>query len=245
LFPPEQLELPLNVGVTAAGEPMVRRQSVPAQLAEGVSMEEWRNTWSAHLQLTRLVDDGIGRILDELDQSGVTDDTVVLFTSDHGDHLGQHSMYQKMEMYEQAIRVPLMIRVPETNAKVVDDPVSHLDILPTFLTCAGVSVPNNLDGIPLQDYIQDTIDFDTAERVVFSQYSGNPAIGDIRRTIITKRFKYVFSPNEENELFDLQADPMEMINLAKDQNYQAVIEELRRKLKEWGQAHGDWIDFAS
>jgi arylsulfatase A-like enzyme len=242
LFAPDQLTLPPNVGVTAAREPAGRRQSVPAQLAEGVTIEQWRKAWSAHLQLTYLADECVGRILAALDNAGFTDDTVVLFTSDHGDHLGQHRMYQKMEMYEQAVRVPLLLRLPGTAPKVVDRPVSHLDVFPTLLTCAGIPVPADADGVPLQEYMNGTTAHG-ADRAVFSQYSGNPAVGDIRRAIITQRFKYVYTPGEEGELYVLQADPLEMTNVATEREYGPVRLELHRRLKEWGEQHGDWVEY--
>ncbi|MCF7689670.1 MAG: sulfatase-like hydrolase/transferase, partial [Cephaloticoccus sp.] len=112
LFPPDDIELPLNVDCPAEGEPANRRLGIAAQLAEGVDAAGWRRAWSAHLALTRLVDQQVERLLQALETAGVAGDTLVIFTSDHGEHLGQHAMYQKMELYEQAARVPLLVRGP-------------------------------------------------------------------------------------------------------------------------------------
>lgn len=246
-FDPDGIELPDNVGVPADAEPPGRRRGVSAQLAEGVAPEEWRRAWAAHLGLVSLADEGIGRILEALDGSGLADDTVVLFTVDHGEQLGQHRMYQKMEMYEPAIRVPLMFRVPGTGRPVfrgvIEGPVSHLGIMPTLLELAGVPVPDDLDGESLLDCI--TSGAPPPEEAVFSQYSGNPTVGDIRRAVLTRRYKYVYDPADEPELYDLEDDPLEMRNLAPDPAHREVLLDLHGRCRAWAEAHGDWVDFAA
>jgi arylsulfatase A-like enzyme len=244
LFPPQDIQLPPNVGAIAQGEPSGRRRGVPAQLAEGLTMSQWRDTWSAHLGLLHMADSGIGLVLQALEEAGLSDHTILIFTSDHGDHLGQHIMYQKMEMYEQAIHVPLIIHLPkQDNPVTIDDPVSHLDLLPTMLELAGVPVPTGLDGVSLSPVLADPSVSD-ANRVVHSQYSGNPAIGDIRRAVITKRYKYIFAPDDQCELYDLAEDPLEMNNVIDDPRRAAVRDQLQGQAKAWAQEHGDWIEFA-
>ncbi len=167
-FDPAVLDLPSNVGISAEGEPPGRRQGIAAQLAEGLTDDVWRSVWAAHLGLVNLADAGIGRVLSALDASGYADQTVVCFTVDHGDHLGQHAMYQKMEMYEPAIRIPLIISGAHISAQTIDAPVSHLDVMPTLLTLFGLEVPPDVDGRSLVD----TLTKGSAppeERPVFSQ----------------------------------------------------------------------------
>ena len=247
LFPPAEIELPANVGVPARGEPPDRRQGISAQLAEGISMAEWRKAWAAHLGLVRLADAGLGRILGALEGVGGTDSadrerpTVVVFTVDHGDHLGQHCMYQKMEMYEQAIRVPLIVRVSGCKHRTFDVPVSHLDVMPTLFDLIGLQKPDDLDGISLVDAL--TSGALPPERPVFCQYSGNPTVGDIRRTVITLRHKYTYTPGDAPELYDLENDPSEMHNLGVDPAYAQLVQELHRQCEAWAERHGDWIEF--
>lgn len=241
LFNPSEIELPSNVGQPAEGEPPNRRRGIAAQLAEGISMEEWRKVWAAHLGLVNLADAGIGKILKALEDSGEADNTVVAFTSDHGDHLGQHRMYQKMEMYEQAINVPLIIRVPGANSRISDTPVSHLDLMPTLLELTNTESTEEFDGISLRDFIASEASL--PDRPVFSQYSGNPIIGDTRRAVVTKRHKYIYDPADEPELYDLGKDPLEMYNLAGDSKYTEVIQELHTECKNWALEHGDWVEF--
>ena len=220
----------------AHGEPPGRRRGIAAQLAEGVSMEQWRKVWAAHLGLVNLADAGIGRILNALEASGQAENTIVVFTADHGDHLGQHRMYQKMEMYEQAIRIPLMVRMPGADARVFDNPVSHLDLMPTLLDLTGVELPGDLDGISLRDSILSGIS--PPERLVFSQYSGNPTVGDIRQAAIGKRYKYVYDPADAPELYDLEQDPLETRNLAADGTHTEIIRELHEECDRFHRSMG-------
>ncbi len=241
LFDPNKLELPPNIGRVAEGEPANRRRGIAAQLAEGVSMDEWRQVWAAHLGLVRLADSGIGRVLEALETSGQADNTAVLFTSDHGDHLGQHRMYQKMEMYEQAIRVPLLVRIPGCPPRSFDSPVSHLDVMPTLLELTGLELPEDLDGHSLLGPILSGTP--PADKHVFSQYTGNPTVGDIRRAVITHQYKYVYDPADVQELYDLEADPLEMHNLASDAAYRGIVQQLHQVGQSWANSHGDWVTF--
>ena len=241
MFDPHKLDLPENVGIAAEKEPPGRRRGVAAQLAEGVSMEQWRKVWAAHLGLVRLADDGIGRVLSALERSPAADDTLTVFTVDHGDHLGQHRMYQKMEMYEPAIHVPLVVRVQGAASGRVDRVVSHLDLAPTVLDAAGIPIPASLDGRSLLPAVRDQAPL--AERPAFSQYSGNPAVGDLRRAVITQRYKYIHDPNDAPELFDLENDPLEMNNIADDPSLEDKKNALHTLAANWASEHGDWAQF--
>ncbi|MBD2845565.1 sulfatase-like hydrolase/transferase [Paenibacillus sp. IB182496] len=240
LFDPERIELPANVGLAATGEPAGRRRGVPAQLAEDVTIDAWRRAWAAHLALTHLADACVGRIVEALQQGGVFEDTLLLFMSDHGEHLGQHRMYQKMEMYEQALRVPMLIRLPGTQPVRCEEVVSHLDVLPTMLDALGLDRPAQLDGQSLLPVLRGGAA--PADRSVFAQYSGNPRPGDIRRAVVTKRYKYIYDPADAAELYDLLLDPLETVNLAADPAHATVREALHRRMLEWAAAHADtWI----
>ncbi len=241
LFDPDRLDLPANVGAPADGEPASRRRGVAAQLAEGVSIQQWRRVWAAHLGLVRLADAAVGRVLAALDRAGQARNTVIAFTADHGDHLGQHAMYQKMEMYEPALRVPLLIRLPGAPPGRFDAPVSHLDVLPTILEALALPAPPRLDGTSLARAI--LAGAAPAGRPVFACYSGNPAIGDIRRAVVTDQYKYVYDPEDDAELYDLAADPLETANLAGDPARADAVSRLHARCAQWHRQHGDWVDF--
>jgi arylsulfatase A-like enzyme len=270
LFPAERIDLPANVGRRAVPEPPALRRGVPAQLAEGVSEGDWRAAWAAHLGLVRLVDDCVGRILKVLEECGLAEDTVVLFTSDHGDHLGAHCLYQKMEMYEEAIRTPLVIRAPGGGAASLgvlppasgeppalpaealggatipqrgarrgrhDGLVSHLDLLPTVLELAGLAVPDGLPGKSLCGALSGGTG--PQREAVFSTYDGNFVVGDARRCVIGPRFKYVSYVGGGEELYDLERDPGELVNLAAQPAFAEEKARLGALGRQWAEATGD------
>lgn len=225
LFPPDQIELPSNVGRIALGEPANRREGVAAQLAHGVDEEGWRRAWSAHLALTHLVDDLVGRLLASLDRHGVAEDTLVVFTSDHGEHLGQHAMYQKMELYDQASRVPLIIRGPDVKAQQrIETPVSHLDLMPTVLTLTGNGVPAGLDGRSLGPALRGEVAL--SEEPVFTQFTGNNGPSVARHAVIYRGHKLIVDAVGGSELYDLEKDPLEMTNRAGDAESSEIEAEL-------------------
>ncbi len=241
LFPPEQIELPNNVNEIAIGEPRNRRHGIAAQLAKDLTKDEWRQVWSAHLGLVRLADDGLSKVIETLKQTGQFDQSIVVYTSDHGDHLGQHRMYQKMEMYEEAICVPTIICSPEDLSQRSEQPISHLDLMPTILDLLDCNIPDDLDGRSLSPII--TKGQKMPDKSVYCQYSGNPKLGDLRRAIINRRYKYIYDPTDQPELYDLQQDPSEMINRANDIDYFNIRQKLHQDLKLWSQERGDWLQF--
>ena len=224
MFDPAAIDLPANVGVPAHGEPASRRESPPARLAEGVDEQGWRRAWAAHLGLTRLADDATGRIIDAAPPG-----TLVVVASDHGEHLGQHAMYQKMELYEPALRVPLIVAGPGVEAGREDDgPCSLLDLAPTLAEAAGAEALPDAAGRSLWPALRGgRLD---ADRALPCAYYGNfdlsPPTGR-RLGVVTGRWKFVATPGDADELYDLEADPLEMTNLATDPAFADVLEGLR------------------
>lgn len=240
MYDPDQIVLPENIGIAAEGEPELRRKGVPAQLADGVSMEEWRKVWAAHLGLTTMADEIFGAVLEELKAQGRYENTCIIFTSDHGDNLGQHSMYQKMEMYEEAVKVPFVIKVPGENAGSSDGVISHLDIKPTICELAGIDDKTG-DGISLLPIIRG--EKPDENRIVFSQYSGNPGYGTIRRAAVSKRYKYVYDNQRQHELYDLEKDPHEMKNVAGEAQYQEALNTMYAACRDFNEKHKDYFNW--
>ncbi|NOY80944.1 MAG: sulfatase-like hydrolase/transferase [Kiritimatiellaeota bacterium] len=244
IFAPDRIDLPANVGRPALNEPAGRRASMPAQLAEGLDEAAWRRVWAAHLGLVNLADQGIGSVLRALDASGLASRTLTVFTVDHGEHLGQHAMYQKMEMYEPAVRVPLIIRLPGAWTGVSAVPVSHLDVVPTVCDCLGLSRPDApSDGESLGPTVEQGLP--PHARPVFLQYSGNATRGVIRRAVVHGRWKYVYTPDDAPELFDLEDDPLETLNVAGCPENAARLIRLHRLVRRWHRARRDWVSYES
>ena len=230
MFDPADIDLPANVGRPADGEPPSRRRSPPAILAAGVDDAGWRRAWAAHLGLTRLADDATGRVLAAMDAAGLAGSTLVALASDHGEHLGQHAMYQKMELYEPALRVPLVVAGPGVSPGRTDDgPCSLLDLAPTLLEAAGADPLPDADGRSLWPALSGGSL--PSDRAVAAQYGGNFDLSpppDRRLGVVTDRWKFVHAPGGGgDELYDLRADPLEMTNLAGDPRHAGEVRRLR------------------
>ncbi|RRD96454.1 DUF4976 domain-containing protein [Clostridiales bacterium COT073_COT-073] len=240
MYPPKDLILPANINQLSVDEPTLRRLGVPAQLAEKTDPTKWRQVWSAHLGLVTMADEWIGHLLETLKTQERYDDTIVVFTPDHGDHLGQHRMYQKMEMYEQAIRVPMLIRHPAGRRQTIETVVSHLDVVPTLYDLMAVgSLQKGQIGRSLRPEILGQKA--PKEGRAFCQYSGNPDYGTIRRAIITQRYKFIYDSNHQGECYDLQTDSLEMKNIAGLPQYQALVGQLYQECRQFHREQADFF----
>lgn len=181
---------------------------------ENWTTEDWRLHRWAYCRLTERVDRQIQTVLDALEESGKAEDTLVVFTSDHGDHDSSHRMEHKTALYEEACRIPLIIADPHTStAGAVDRThlVSNgLDLLPTLCDYAGADVPPNLLGQSLRPIVEGPPPADWRQAL--------PVESEIGGAIITERYKYVLydEGKSREQLYDLQIDPHETRNFADD-----------------------------
>ncbi len=175
------------------------------------------------------------RLTSTLDGLGVADDTVVVVLADHGDMLGERGLWYKMNFFEGSARVPLIIHSPTRFAPGrVAAPVSLVDLLPTLTELAGEGVAEHLDDVPgrsLLDLCLDPTGADSppVEREVVGEYMGEGAVAPI---VMIRRgdLKFVHSPVDPDQLYDLVADPDERVNLAADPDWDARVQELRREV---------------
>jgi arylsulfatase A-like enzyme len=182
------------------------------------------------------VDENVGRVLDALDARNLTADTVVVYTSDNGFFLGEHGLFDKRLMYEPSIRIPFLVRFPaRLPAGKVDSRhlVLNVDLAPTLLELAGQSVPSGLHGRSLMPLL---VGPQTPWRDAFLyEYYEYPAAHCVRknRGVRTSRWKLIhfWEQPEEWELYDLETDPEETVNLAARPEQRGRIAELRRRLE--------------
>ncbi len=193
-------------------------------------MSDWRNfkitdrmvadSRRAYCANISYLDDKIGEILATLAACAFADDTVIVFSSDHGDMLGERGLWFKMSFLEGSIRVPLMIALPRRNpGERLDQPVSTLDILPTLAAIASADpggVTADLDGENLIDIAKGA----TRRRPVLAEYAAEGSIAPMLM-VRDERFKLVLTQPDPPQLFDLHSDPHEQINLADDPSHQA------------------------
>lgn len=174
----------------------------------------------AYLGLVTYIDRKLGELVAALEQTGQADDTVVIFTSDHGDMLAERGMVQKRCFYEWSVRVPLVVRFPDRRAAgtVVDRPVSLLDLAPTVLDLAGVPPESRL---PLAG----TSLLEAGARTVFSEYH----VEKVRAPCFmarSGRYKLIYVDGHDRRLFDVVDDPGEWTDLAGEGAYREIEERL-------------------
>lgn len=179
--------------------------------------------------LCSFLDENIGKILTSLEESGLADDTRIVYTSDHGDNLGTRGMWGKSTMFEEAAAVPLILAGEGIAAnKVVDTPVSHVDIYPFILDAVGndeAALREGFPGVSLFDVAQGA----APERNVLVEYHG---MGSSTGAFMIRngKYKYVYYVGYPAQLFDLQDDPEELTDLGANPQYEAVLEECRTRL---------------
>ncbi len=194
-----------------------------------INSEHVRNARRAYFGMLSYLDDKIGHLLQVLEQTGLAGNTLVIFTSDHGEMLGERGMWHKHHFYEAAARVPLTLRLPGKLApSKIDAPVSHIDLLPTLLDMLGETEPlGRLQGNSLMPALQGG----TVEHPIFCDYL---AIGPCVpcRMIRMGDHKYMYTHGHDEQMFNVSQDPDEMTNLAKDSSSQAVKSQLKHALFE-------------
>lgn len=207
-----------------------------------------RHVRPTYMGLVKQVDDHLGRVLDEMERLGHLRDTMIIFTSDHGDHLGDHGLGEKELFYEPAVRTPLLIYDPDPAAdsrRGVAEPrfVESVDIVPTVLEALGIDqAPHLVEGRSLLPILRGQSN-GTWRDCVFSEL--DYAFRDARRALgrgpgechawmaRTERWKYVHFQGMRPQLFDLQEDPLELVDLGDNAGRESVRREMRDRLIEW------------
>lgn len=191
--------------------------------------EERERAFRAYWGLCSYLDHNVGQIMQALTDSGLAEDTTVVYTSDHGDNLGARGLWGKSTLYEESARIPMLIAGPGIQPGVCETPVDLLDLFPTILQCAGLDPAPEMDQRPGQSLTQTAASPVQAERVILSEYhaaGSNTAAFMLRRG----RYKYIHYVRHAPELFDLQADPEELHDLADDPAHTSVLKKLQTAL---------------
>ena len=181
------------------------------------------------------IDESMGRIMQYLEENGLDNNTVVVYTSDQGFFLGEHGLFDKRYMYEESLRTPLIIKYPAMIKRGIErsELVQNLDIAPTLLNIAGIIMPESMQGRSLNPLFERPENIKWREAIYYQFYEtgwGVPQHYGLR----TNKYKLIHFINEQNswELYDLEEDPYEMNNIYHDTAQRNNIEELKIKLKD-------------
>ena len=213
-------------------KPAVQRIKRRHWETENMSWEDWQPLVARYFGEITLIDEQVGRVLEHLDVAGLRNNTLVIFTSDHGDTMGAHGIWNKdYTMYDEIYRVPFIARYPGAPATGTrsDAYVHHaLDLTPTLLELCGAEVPDGLHGKTLLPLFKG--ESQAREREAFCEFHGSHMGLYTLRMLQTDRYKYVFDTNDIDELYDHQEDPGELRNLAEDPSHAHILQEMRDRL---------------
>ena len=205
-----------------------RNEALEAAGLEGDELVRWKyqRYVKDYLRAIASVDDNLGRVLDYLEEEGLADNTVVVYTSDQGFFLGDHGWFDKRWMYEESLRTPMLIRWPAgiEAGTVSDAMVQNLDLAETFLDLAGASIPNSMQGRSMVELFDGEAPADWRDAIYY-QYFEYPGWHMVRRHygVRTQTHKLIhYYEIDEWELFDLVADPDELSSVHADPQYADV-----------------------
>lgn len=204
---------------------------------EGKELVRWKyqRYIKDYLRCIASVDDNIGRLLDYLDESGLAENTIVIYSSDQGFYLGEHGWFDKRWMYEESLHMPLVVKWPGvTNPGSVNtDMVQNIDFAETFLDMAGLNIPVEMQGKSLVPLLQGNTPEDWRESIYYHYYE-YPGAHMVQRHngVRTDRYKLInYYQLGEKELFDLEADPKEMTSVYNDPEYAKIQTQLEQELE--------------
>ena len=255
---PESENIPLRYRLMREwqqSEAVLDRKRLPDQYFFGITPDDYRSIKQRYLGLVTLVDQSIGAILDCLERVGLTDDTIIVHTSDHGDSLGAHHLFGKEVMFEEAARVPLLIRLPgQRRSQIVSRPVGHIDFVPTLLDLLGQPKHPQCVGKSLLLLLREEA---MSPENIFIEWAPNRtkikkgtslaprrmikrAVDESTRTVVSSDgWKLCLRDKDLNELYNLSDDPLETRNLYSDRQYTSVISRYAGEIDRWQESTND------
>jgi iduronate 2-sulfatase len=222
-YPHEQIELPfVPEGHLDEIPPAGISRSNSQQSGIDRFPENQQRMWAAYYATVTFLDDQVGRVLDEIDRLGLADTTAIVFTSDHGYHLGEHTFWQKTNLREEVIRVPLMISAPGLTPGRSDSIVELMDIYPTLCALTGIATPPTVQGHNLVPVLRNpTVSVrDAALSILRNGHS-----------LRCPRWAFMRYQDESEELYDMDADPQQFRNLARRDGHDAILQDFRQRLQ--------------
>lgn len=215
---------------------------------EKLTDELRRQAVQAYFASVSFMDAQVGRVLDALDRLGLADNTIIVFTSDHGYHLGEHGLWQKMSLFEESARVPLLIVAPGVARPggISGAPVSLVDLFPTLAELCGINAPDNLQGQSLVPMLKDPSVMGRGWAITQVSRGGGPNRATITvdvssnskryfgYSLRTPRWRYTEwdEGRQGVELYDHEHDPRELTNLAQSPQHAQTVAELSQQLRE-------------
>lgn len=223
-------------------------QVSPSDTLTGMALKKWKyqKYIKDYLACVRSVDDNVGRLLAYLDETGLAENTIVIYTADQGFYLGDHGWYDKRFMYEESLRMPFLIRYPRSikAGQRIKEMTLNIDFAPTLLDMAGVKIPDEMQGESFAPLLNGE-GVEQWRDAIYYHYYEYPKWHHVQPHygIRTDRYKLIhfYYDIDVWELYDLQEDPNELSNLYNDPEHSALIASLKDELKQLQVLYGDNI----
>jgi choline-sulfatase len=192
-----------------------------------MSSDQEKKAVAAYYASVAYMDAQVGKVLNTLKEEGLEDRTIIVFTSDHGFHLGEHNFWMKVSLHEESVRVPLIIKVPGKKAAVCNSFTELIDLYPTIAELAGLKASEHLQGKSLTNTLDNPESIH--REMAFSVSQGG-------KSFLLRTDKWAYIQYDEDaasgiELFDMENDPKQYTNLALDAQYSDVVDDFKEKLK--------------
>jgi arylsulfatase A-like enzyme len=239
LYDPAKIPEPINFN-PGPGEPEFLEASYFRAIRNdwGTTWDAWQQSIAVYWAYITYIDELYGKVLERLEQERLLDETLIVMITDHGVMNGQHGLHNMMCSYEEAVRVPFLMRLPAVVPPGwrCAAPVSHIDLAPTILSVAEISPPTKLPGINLLE-LTGGPPANLPQRDIFSEYCLDESWDwhKVRdwRLMVRGPWKFVFHDGGEEEFYNLEEDPWEMENQAGTPSLQPLVKELREALLDW------------
>jgi len=230
LYDPKTIKQPESFHDRMKDKPGIYRRI--KSVWDDLKWEDYQEITACYYAFCSLIDAQVGRILKALEKTGQADNTIVVYTTDHGDFMGAHGLLCKgVPAFEEVYNIPLVIKWPHSGLKnnTCDTYLNTHDLAPTLLEMAGCRPLEGIDGSSIVPYIKGEAGL--PKRFAFSEFHGQRFFYT-QRIIWEDGYKYVFNGFDEDEFYDLNKDPHELFNLIDDINYSRIIEGMASKM--WG-----------
>lgn len=227
----EDIELPLmhkvdKENINILDKWVMSFSGIPDDVADDIEM--LKKIRHAYYGMISYIDEKVSELVGTLEQLQMRDDTIIIFTSDHGDYAGERQCIDKRSFYESSSRIPLIISYPKEFGKhlIQHTPVSLIDFLPTLCELTGSEMPENIDGQSFASLINDVHD---ESRIVIGESLGEAVMSPCFM-VRKENYKYIYIHGFDELLFDLEKDPKEINDLAKNQEFLPIVKEMKEEL---------------
>ena len=240
MYDPKSIEKWGNFDDPFINKPEIQQKEILRWNAGHLTWKDWQGMIAAYWGYCTFIDHEIGRIISYLKEKNLYEDTIIIFSTDHGDMIGSHRIFNKgFQMYEETHRIPLVIRIPgeSNNGKKIESFVSLVDLFKTICDLADINVNNENDGFSLRNLIKG--DNANSRDSIFAEFHGyEPCLTSIRM-VRTKKWKYIYNPFSIDELYDMESDTFEIHNLAPRIGHKAVLMRMKERMIDWMRSTND------